>query len=55
MKMKGVYEANPALGDPMTIEGKQIFPVALQLVVLKAIEKKRRYSVENLIFVLYFF
>lgn len=21
MKMKGVYEANPALGDPMTIEG----------------------------------
>lgn len=20
--MKGVYEANPALGDPMTIEGK---------------------------------
>lgn len=22
MKMKGVYEANPALGDPMTIEGK---------------------------------
>jgi hypothetical protein len=22
MKMKGVYEANPALGDPMTIEGR---------------------------------
>lgn len=25
MKMKGVYEANPALGDPMTIEGTFIF------------------------------
>lgn len=25
MKMKGVYETNPALGDPMTIEGKQCF------------------------------
>lgn len=22
MKMKGVYEQNPALGDPMTIEGQ---------------------------------
>lgn len=22
MKMKGVYEANPALGDPMTVEGQ---------------------------------
>lgn len=21
MKMKGVYESNPALGDPMTVEG----------------------------------
>lgn len=24
MKMKTVYEANPALGDPMSIEGKHI-------------------------------
>lgn len=22
MKMKGVYEANPSMGDPMTIEGQ---------------------------------
>lgn len=22
MKMKGVYETNPTLGDPMTVEGK---------------------------------
>lgn len=24
MKMKGVYEMSPALGDPMTVEGKII-------------------------------
>lgn len=25
MKMKGVYETNPTLGDPMTVEGDKPF------------------------------
>lgn len=25
MKMKGVYETNPSLGDPMTVEGIFIY------------------------------
>lgn len=30
MKMKGVYESNSALGDPMSIEGKSGFRIYLE-------------------------
>lgn len=34
MKMKGVYETNPTLGDPMTVEGLIVSAAYLSLYLL---------------------